>query len=579
MSEKTHNGALPENHLLHWYRVQRVLGQGAFGITYLALDVNLDRLVAIKEYMPGQMAARAGDLTIKPLSDDHREDFQWGLTRFVAEARTLTKFEHPNLVRVLNVFELHGTAYMVMNYELGESLQEVLKREKRLGERRLIGVLVPLMDGLEVIHARGFVHRDIKPGNIFIRSDGSPVLLDFGSARQTRGHADPQTLTTLVSPGYAPIEQYTSKSDRQGPWTDIYGLAATLYRAVLGSPPSSATDRSALLLQGMKDDLQPLAAMAPAGFSKEFLAAIDHGLGFRIEDRPQNVAAWRREFALDESQIVTQPGGADASGAEAMTEKIAGVAENVETFAQRPVARRAVDSEAKTEPAAPATVKTQHYAPGPALWGRKKWALVAAGAVVLIGVSIMLVPDSEEPAVTPAPEAVQPVMDAAPGEPTSTSLDETASGKVAELLALAEADLAALRLTSPKGNNAFEHYQAVLDLEPGNEAATNGMQALSQRYVDLAYGAMAKDKLDDAAIYLVRAGRIEPSAESLPAAKAALSKKFADARAAAESDKTATSAAPVPPAGTRPDKRTKRGVPVEDRSTSSERVKKSLGEN
>ena len=579
MSDKSHQNALPDNHQLHWYRIQRVLGQGAFGITYLAQDINLDRLVAIKEYMPGQMAMRNADLTIQPQSDEHGEDFKWGLTRFVDEARTLTKFEHPNLVRVLNVFELHGSAYMVMNYELGESLQQVLKRKKTLDERSLIQILIPLMNGLELIHGKGFVHRDIKPGNIFIRIDGSPVLLDFGSARQTRGHADPQTLTTLVSPGYAPIEQYTSKSNRQGPWTDIYGLAATLYRAIIGSPPSSATDRSALLHEGMKDDLQTLSTLAGGQYSKGFLTAIDHGLAFKPEDRPQSIAAWRGEFAFDEAEIKTDPDAAVPSP-EAETDRIKPAPDAVTQAVPGTLRAGKLDREAKTEPVprAQPAVKTQQTAPPASRSGKRNVAIIGVVVATLFGVGFFLASDDEDAGESPGEVSVPvPATEVAASVATAEPAiqDDATSAQVAELLALADADVAALRLTSPKGNNAYERYQEILSLEPGNESATNGLQALSQRYVDLAYGEMAKGKLDDAAIYLLRAGRIEPSAETLPNAKATLSQKYADVRKAEAAEKSSAKA----PAKTKTAKRKKSGVPVEERITPSDRVKDALGEN
>jgi hypothetical protein len=574
MIEKSHQHALPDGHTLHWYRTQRVLGQGAFGITYLALDVNLDRLVAIKEYMPTQLAARGGDFTVRPLSDEHREDFQWGLTRFVDEARTLTRFEHPNLVRVLNVFELHGTAYMVMNYEQGESLAQVLKREKTLPEARLLQILLPLMNGLELIHARGFVHRDIKPGNIFIRQDGSPVLLDFGSARQTRGHADPQTLTTLVSPGYAPIEQYTSKSDRQGPWTDIYGLAATIYRAVAGIPPSSATDRSALFTQGMHDDLQPLASLVPGRYSETFLAAIDHALAFRVEERPQNIAEWRREFAVDDSEIDTQPGRA-AWGADAVTERIADVpATAVAPSVERGAASRAVDPEAKTEPIVPAAITEMPVSPvtPPVMVRHRRFpyrGLAIAALIVLALVAWRIGRRADAPAPAPAvahgvTPGVSAGYEAAPAV-NAGAVPVADARRIEELLVLAEADLAALRLMSPKGNNAYERFQEVLTLDPGNDAATRGIDDIARRYVRMAHGAMANGRLDDAAVYLIRAGRIAPDTEGLKETKLALSARFAAARRANRDARTAPAA---------------RGsaVPVEKRETPSDRVRKSLGE-
>jgi len=584
MTEKTHKNGLPENHQLHWYRIQRVLGQGAFGITYLALDINLDRLVAIKEYMPGQMATRAADLVIQPQSDEHREDFHWGLQRFVEEARTLTRFEHPNLVRVLNVFELHGTAYMVMNYELGESLQQVLKRNRTLDERSLVGILVPLMNGLELIHGKGFVHRDIKPGNIFIRNDGSPVLLDFGSARQTRGHADPQTLTTLVSPGYAPIEQYTSKSNRQGPWTDIYGLAATLYRAISGSAPSSATDRSAMLHEGMQDDLQRLSTLGVGKYSEKFLAAIDHGLAFKVEDRPQSIGAWRAEFAFNEAEIDTQP-DAEVPLAVAVTSGVQSRTDAVTQVVTKTVRTGMLDREAATVPAErkqPAAM-IDRTTPATIRPGNRTVKIFAVAAAIVLAVGILWssrdrdAGESPAPPPTPAPVPASAIeAPAVTEDPASPIPDDATSAQIANLLEQAAADVAALRLMSPKGSNAYERYNEVLGLDAGNTAATDGLQAISQRYVDLAYGAMARNLLDDATIYVLRASRITPSAESVPAAKMALRKRLADARAA-EAEAGATPARRA--AGKKASKKDRSGVPVEERLTPSERVKDALGEH
>lgn len=170
MGADKHRQALQAGFELLWYRIDRVLGQGAFGITYLAHDVNLDRPVAIKEYLPSQLCMREASLSVHPLSEEHREDFQFGLQRFITEARVLTKFEHPNLIRVFNVFEANNTAYMVMNYEHGQSLQSIAKQKQHFSEKELIRIILPLMNALTVMHERGFIHRDIKPGNIFIRT-------------------------------------------------------------------------------------------------------------------------------------------------------------------------------------------------------------------------------------------------------------------------------------------------------------------------------------------------------------------------------------------------------------------------
>ena len=180
----SHRNALAHGTNLLWYSIDTVLGQGAFGITYLATDNNLHRPVAIKEYLPGQLAHREQDGSVLALSDDRVEEYEAGLKRFIFEARSLAKFEHPAIVRVHNIFEANRTAYMVMQYEQGEGLDRLLKSRGTLTEHEILQILHPLLGGLDVIHGQGFVHRDIKPANIFVRSGGSPVLLDFGSARE-----------------------------------------------------------------------------------------------------------------------------------------------------------------------------------------------------------------------------------------------------------------------------------------------------------------------------------------------------------------------------------------------------------
>ncbi len=287
--------ALQSGYELLWYQIQSVLGQGAFGITYLAQDINLNRLVAIKEFLPSQYAMRDINETVRPVSVDNEEKFSMGLRRFIEEARILDQLDHPNIVRVMNIFEANNTAYMVMNYEQGVNLKEILLRQKLLDESDLLKILIPILNGLETIHGSGFIHRDIKPANIFIRTDGTPVLLDFGSARQSL-EKDTHTLTSLVSPGYAPIEQYVSKSDKQGPWSDIYGMAATLYRAVTGVPPSDAVTRGESLTGTDKDNLVSCRELADARYSDQFISAIEHGLAFLTRDRPQTIAEWRHAF-------------------------------------------------------------------------------------------------------------------------------------------------------------------------------------------------------------------------------------------------------------------------------------------
>ena len=229
-----HVHALPPGTRFEEYRLDTVLGAGGFGITYRAYDAHLDKFVAIKEYLPGEFAARTEASTVVPKSNTDAEDYHWGLTRFLDEARTLARFDHTHLNRVYRFFESNGTAYMVLEYIRGETLADRLSREPYLEEAALQRMLDEVLSGLAVMHEAGYVHRDIKPGNLMLREeDGSAVVLDFGAARQAVGQRS-KPITSILTPGYAPIEQYDSKADDVGPWSDIYALGMVAYRCISG---------------------------------------------------------------------------------------------------------------------------------------------------------------------------------------------------------------------------------------------------------------------------------------------------------------------------------------------------------
>jgi serine/threonine protein kinase len=285
MSEGTiYRNSLALGSMLNEYRIESVLGAGGFGMTYLGWDANLETHVAIKEYLPTELAVRALDGSVVPVTTGHEHDYQWGLDRFILEARTLAKFSHPHIVRVNRYFEGNGTGYMVMEYERGEPFSHVLKRAAFPDEKMLTGVLLPLLDGLAAVHGMGFLHRDIKPGNIFIREGGSPVLIDFGAARQAIGTT--KSLTAVLTPGYAPLEQYTNDG-RQGPWSDIYALSAVMYRAITNTNPPDAVGR-------LRDDPVPHGlALGRAHYSEMLLQAIAWALATDEKMRPQQVAEWK----------------------------------------------------------------------------------------------------------------------------------------------------------------------------------------------------------------------------------------------------------------------------------------------
>ena len=283
--------ALPEGYELHWYEIKSILGRGSFGITYLALDKNLDQLVAIKEYFPSEFSTRKSARTVHPVTDKNNDMYAWGLDRFIKEARILAKFKHTNIVRVLSVFEHNNTAYMVMEHVHGNALSLAFKNKEPFSENKLLEIFLPILDGLKLVHDAGFIHRDIKPSNIIIREDGSPVLIDFGAARQVSGSST-QALTSLVTYGYAPFEQYNESEETQGPWTDIYALGASLHCGLIGKQPIDALARGSSLLSTNLDPYEPLSISLKEKYSNHFLMAIDHALLFHTYNRPQDVLLW-----------------------------------------------------------------------------------------------------------------------------------------------------------------------------------------------------------------------------------------------------------------------------------------------
>jgi hypothetical protein len=286
----TSRSALPDGYVLNDYEIVDVIGAGGFGITYRARDLALKRHFAIKEYSPFELSSREGT-TIYPY-DDSAEDYEKGLEDFLLEAETLARFSHPNIVGVARFFRANGTAYMVLNFEQGSSFKEWLRdHEGPVTQAELDAILNPLLDALQLIHADGVLHRDIAPDNIYIRKNGTPVLLDFGSARQSLSRS--HSMSAIVKAGYSPQEQYSSRASNQGPWTDIYSLAATVYRAVAGSVPPEASDRT------VQDDYIPLSRQRPAGFRQTFLASIDWAMELRPSDRPQSIEEWRDSLLKD----------------------------------------------------------------------------------------------------------------------------------------------------------------------------------------------------------------------------------------------------------------------------------------
>ena len=277
------------------FEITRLIGQGGFGVVYEAWDHTLERVVAIKEYMPSSLANRQSDGSVVPSSDRHRETFDMGMRSFINEARLLAQFDHPCLLKVYRFWQERGTTYMVMPCYKGDTLKEALARKEGIGQEWLLGIVDGVTQALAVMHRANCYHRDIAPDNIMLlESSGLPVVLDFGAARRVITDMT-QAITVILKPGYAPIEQYAETPDMsQGAWTDIYALSAVMHVVISGRSPPPSVART------LNDRYVPLAGDAELQkrFGNHILAAVDSGLAVRPEARPQSMAEFRTALHL-----------------------------------------------------------------------------------------------------------------------------------------------------------------------------------------------------------------------------------------------------------------------------------------
>ncbi len=295
---------LPPGTRLDHYVIRDVIGSGGFGITYRAEHTVLGKNYAIKEYFPQAFSYREGK-TVRPTTSSG-PTYHWGLERFTTEARALARFKHPAIVDIASIFEANGTAYIVLGYERGGPMSDWLRRIGRLPTQEDLDRIVdPLLSALDEIHQDGLMHRDIAPDNILIRENGAPVLIDFGSARESVRNAS-HAMSAIVKHGYSPPEQYSSRSDLQGAWTDIYALAATLYRAMTGETPPDATERI------MHDKILSVGRVSKGFYRPGFIEGVDWGLQIRPEGRPQTIAQWRPMLFRSTGGYVAPPPGSAA---------------------------------------------------------------------------------------------------------------------------------------------------------------------------------------------------------------------------------------------------------------------------
>jgi serine/threonine protein kinase len=289
------NQALINGYRLGDYTILRKIGGGGFSMVYLAQDGS-GSLYAIKEYLPGALVLRTvGSVIVEAKSVEHQSLFRHGMKCFFEEGRALATINHPNVVRVVNFFRANETVYMVMRYERGKTLQQHMQTSRgEIGEGFLRRVFAELLNGLREVHARKLLHLDVKPSNIYIRLDGSPVLIDFGAARQTLTRA-PNNLQPMYTPGFAAPEQYRNR-EHLGPWTDIYSVGASLYAALAGLPPQAADVRQ------LQDKLQAATSLWAGSYSDQLLETIDWCLNLDHLKRPQSVFSLQK-ILIDDTAL------------------------------------------------------------------------------------------------------------------------------------------------------------------------------------------------------------------------------------------------------------------------------------
>ncbi len=403
--------ALPAGTRIRDYQILGLLGEGGFGIVYLAMDVLLERQVAIKEYLPTSIAWRGtGNLQVVVRVARDQDTFALGLRSFVNEARLLARFDHPSLIKVHRFWEENGTAYMVMPFYRGRTLQRTLERlGRRPREAELRAWLAPLMDALQVMHAENCYHRDISPDNVLI-TDSGPMLLDFGAARRVIGDVQ-RALTVVLKPGFAPIEQYGDTPGlKQGAWTDVYALAGMLFAAITSRRPPPAVARL------MDDPMPKVAEVAVGQYSAAFLQAIDRGLALLPKDRPQSVAEFRA--LMDDPDYVAPPAEPAATAPVDLDLTL----ESPLATAPLPPPAISAGAPARTPPRAappaPAAKRPTRAADRPrlaALASRQRLSLLVAALALLalLGLGYSLYRDSQAGAASPARET-EPAPASAP---------------------------------------------------------------------------------------------------------------------------------------------------------------------
>jgi len=547
----TQDQTLPEKAQIGVYEIKAVLNADPFGITYRGWNGHLNAPVALQEYFPADLVVRHEDRhTVGPRSESERVAYEAGLASFLEQGKGLTQIEHPNLVRVDNVLEANGTAYLIMDHEGGIPLPRHCDPPASLTEAELNAILLALLEALQKAHESGVVHGDINPDTIRIRSDGRPVLIGFATARLATASSGGLRQRELRA-GYAPAEQYNS-GDRPGPATDLYALGATMYRCITHAEPVPAPDRVSALRNGQPDPLGFQVGSLPYG--ERLLKAVEWLLGPQAKDRPQSasevLAALKPEAEETQATVksyqqeetphprdIASPAMASSRAGPWISAGIGVYALTALSFWYFQLLEQGPETVASNE-ASPLLADQDKSGPstGPPKKGAKAPVEIKTPPPKEVAISSQP-PSKSEPLQTSIPDARgKPVADSATTPNAGTELarqsppnsvadsqpdrQATATTVVSEdtikrHLAAAGEDAAALRLTTPAGDNAYQHYQAVLAIAPGHTQAREGIERIVDQYVWLIRKAVQEGRPDRARVYLNRAEAVSPSAPSL----------------------------------------------------------------
>jgi len=535
---------LPIGYQLQEYAIEAILGAGGFGVTYKARDTHLNTWVAIKEYFPVDWSHRGTDgIGVYPNTQGQRlkseagiADYQWGLERFLDEAQALAAIKHPYVVRIHRYFRANGTAYIVMEYEEGLPLSALLASQEILPEAGLQQLLKTVLPALRAVHERGYLHRDIKPGNLYLRTrDQCMMLIDFGAAREMLSRHS-RSITSIVTPGYSPPEQYVVRQGyAYGPWTDMYALGAVMYRCISGSIPLAAAERL------LGETLQPAITIGAGRYSPELLTAIDRTLALRPEDRYQNVVELQTalNYQVPFSDSATYSSEADGDAATVKLSSplsIAPIANDPAPTGRNrwiwPTAALgllltvsfigySLTTTPGTEESKPP--RYQFYEQLKAEQESRAASTEAeSNKITLLSQSVpdpetTAVESTEETFVEDIGEAAQPSDSDALANEELAETDETESatqGNSAEdidrLLAAAQDSLTAYRLTTPRDQSAFHYYQRILALDPDNPEAQQGLTQITTRYVQLTRQAIRRSDYSKARRYAKAGLTIDP---------------------------------------------------------------------